>query len=300
MKLKDLGEFKFIDKIARGIRTSAKTVKGIGDDAAVLRYKRDRYLLFTTDMLVEGVHFHKSSRGYLIGTKAVSVNISDIAAMGGVPRFALISLGAPGSLDLGFVDDLYRGMRRVCRRFKIDLAGGDTVYSDKIVINIALLGEVEGRNLLLRSGAKENDSLFVTGFIGGSLKGRHLNFTPRLEEARFLARNFHIHSMIDISDGLLADLCHLLKESRKGAIIHESDIPISRSAGGFDSAVKDGEDFELIFSIAKTEERRLFERWPFSTRLSKIGEVCKRGRGLWLIRKDSKRERLKAAGYSHF
>ena len=300
MILKSLGEFNLIKRIARRIKLSRGTVKGIGDDAAVLRYKKDKYLLFTSDMLVEARHFYRWSGGYLVGKKSLSVNISDIAAMGGQPRFAVVSLGVPSSLNLKYIDDLYKGIRTVAKKFKIDLVGGDTVNSKKIIINIALLGEVEKKRLVLRSGAREGDSIFVTGMVGGALKGRHLSFTPRLKEARFLTKNFKVHSMIDISDGLIADLGHILGSSNVGAVIYEKDIPVSKDAKGFASAIKEGEDFELIFTMSRAASRRMIYAWPFRTRLSRIGEICKGRRGLYVVAKGGQRKKIAPAGYTHF
>lgn len=300
MRIKDIGEFSLIDRIAKGISPSGRVVKGIGDDAAVLRYSKDKYLLFTCDMLVEDRHFYRKSGGYLVGKKSLSVNVSDIAAMGGLPRFAVISLGVPPSLDLKYVDDLYRGIRNVAKGFNIDLVGGDSVASERITINIAILGEVEKKNLVLRSGAKQGDAIFITGSIGGSIKGRHLSFSPRLKEARFLVRNFNVHSMIDVSDGLVADLGHILRSSGAGALIYESHIPISKLAKNFDSAINEGEDFELLFTVPARHEARLVRTWPFKTRLSGIGKVCSKGRGLCLVSKAGRIEKIKPKGYTHF
>ncbi|PIV39212.1 MAG: thiamine-monophosphate kinase [Candidatus Omnitrophica bacterium CG02_land_8_20_14_3_00__42_8] len=300
MKLKDLGEFNFINRIGRKIKLSGRVIKGIGDDAAVLKYTRDKYLLFTTDMLIEGKHFNEDDKAGLVGAKSLSCNISDIAAMGGVPKFAVCSVGLPDSLDLKYADELYEGIKKIAQRFEVDLVGGDTVCSKKIVINIALIGEVEKENLTLRSGAKGNDIIFITGNIGGSIKFRHLNFTPRFKEARFLVKNFKINSMIDVSDGLLADLGHILKESNKGAAICEKTIPLSKYAAGFDSAVRDGEDFELVFTLSERYADRLENMWPFKTRLSKIGRILNGRKGFTLVRKSEKSERIKPAGFTHF
>jgi len=300
MKLKDLGEFNFINRISKSIRPSGRVVKGIGDDAAVLKYTKDKYLLFTTDMIIEGKHFYKSAKAESVGKKALSCNISDIAAMGGTPKFAVISVGLPGSLDLRYADGLYKGIRKAADSFKVDLVGGDTVSSGKIIINIALIGEVEKKNLTLRSGAKENDAIFITGNIGGSIKLKHLNFTPRVKEARFLVNNFKINSMIDVSDGLLADLGHILEESNKGAIICEKTIPVSRNALGFDSAVRDGEDFELVFTLPLPQAGRLEKAWPFATRLSRIGRVINRRKGFFIVSKDGKSKKISPAGFTHF
>ena len=300
MKLKNLGEFNFIERVSKAIKLSSRIVKGAGDDAAVIKYTKDKYLLFTTDMLIQGKHFDKTTKAELVGKKSISCNVSDIAVMGGVPKFAVISIGMPGSLDIKYADNLYKGIRKTADKFKVDLVGGDTVSSDNIVINIALIGEVEKENLVLRSGAKENDAIFVTGRIGGSIKGRHLNFTPRLEEARFLVKNFKINSMIDISDGLLADLGHILEASDRGAVIYEIAMPVSNNAADFDSAIKDGEDFELIFTLPEKDAARLTRIWPFKTRLSKIGRILNKPKCFCLVRKNGKQEKIKPTGFTHF
>lgn len=300
MKIKDLGEFKLIDRIARGIKLSSRIVKGVGDDAAVLSsHAGDKYLLFTCDMLVEARHFHKKTDPYLVGKKSLSVNVSDIAAMGGVPKTAIISLAVPPSLNIKYVDDLYRGIKYVANKFKIDLAGGDTVGSDKVIISIALLGETEKNSLVLRSGAKEGDAVFLTGNVGGSIKGKHLSFTPRVEESRFLVKNFNIHSMIDVSDGLIADLGHILRSSKVGALVREKDIPISKLSKDFNSAINEGEDFELVFTLPADDKKRLIKTWPFKTRLSDIGQIRK-SKGLHLARKNNRIEKTAPKGYTHF
>jgi len=300
MRLSRLGEFNFIDRVSRGLKLSSSVVKGIGDDAAVLKYSKDRYLLFTTDMLIEGKHFLKTHSPRLIGKKSVFCSISDIASMGGRPTSFVISIGVPGGLDIKYADELYKGVKDAAKRFKIDLVGGDTVCSDKIVISIAMLGEARKRDIVLRSGAGEGDTIFVTGNIGGSIKGRHLRFSPRVKEAEFLVRNYKINSMIDVSDGLLADLGHILEESGKGAVIYESMVPISRNAKDFDFAIRDGEDFELVFSISSDYAERLKKIWPFRTRLSMIGRICSSRKGFSLIRKNGKSERIKPKGFAHF
>ncbi len=300
MRLKDLGEFNFIERVAKHIKASHRVIKGIGDDAAVISYKKGKYLLFTSDMMLEGTHFYRNAGGYLIGKKAINASISDIAAMGGLPKAALISLGVPGSLDVKYTDALYRGIRDAANRFNIDIGGGDTIESNKIIIDISLLGEVEKNHLLLRSNAKEGDGIFVTGAIGGTFRHKHLDFVPRLKEARFLAGNFRIHAAIDISDGLLSDLGHVLDASEAGALIFEKQIPVSKDAKDFDSAIRDGEDFELIFTMPQSEKERLIRTWPFKTRLSEIGEICGRHGGFNLAYKNGSVKKVRPEGFSHF
>jgi len=201
---------------------------------------------------------------------------------------------------LRYADGLYKGIRKVSDSFKVDLVGGDTVSSEKIIINIALIGEVEKKNLTLRNGAKEDDAIFITGNIGGSIKFRHLNFIPRVKEARFLVNNFKVNSMIDVSDGLLADLGHILEESHKGATICEKAIPVSGSASGFDSAVRDGEDFELVFTLSSPQADRLEKAWPFTTPLSRIGRIINRRKGFFIVSKNGKSKKINPAGFTHF
>ena len=185
-KLQDIGEFGLIKRIADKEKISDKdVVVGIGDDTAVLKYKKNLYLLLTTDMLVEDVHFNQKATPFQIGWKALAVNISDIAAMGGIPKYGLVSLGLKKNTSLKFVDELYRGIKTIAKRFDVQIVGGDTVSSSKLVINIALTGEVEKKYLTLRKGAKIGDKIYVTGRLGGSIIGKHLSFIPRVKEARY-------------------------------------------------------------------------------------------------------------------
>ena len=182
--------------------------KGIGDDCAILPYKKDKHLLATTDMITEGVHFAKSAAPYRIGWKAMAVNISDIAAMGGVPKHALVSVGVPRKKSMRYLKNIAKGVESAARKFHIKVVGGDTNASAKTVVNVALMGEVEKKCLIRRSGARVGDFIFVTGALGEG-KRKHLTFTPRLREARVLAKRFRVNSMIDLSDGLLMDLSRL-------------------------------------------------------------------------------------------
>lgn len=227
MKLKNIGEFGLIDRIARRIKTDKSVIKGIGDDAAVLRWTKDKYLLATTDMLIEDRHFRRTTPAQKVGWKALCCGVSDIAAMGGEPRWALVSCGLPKGLPLKYAGGIYAGIKRAAKKFGVNIVGGDTNASDKIILDVIILGEVKKKHLVLRSGAKAGDYIFVTGSLGGSLRGKHLDFTPRLKESRTLVRNFKINSMIDLSDGLSGDLGHILKHSNVGAIVYDYLIPLS-------------------------------------------------------------------------
>jgi thiamine-monophosphate kinase len=249
LKISQLGEFGLIDALKKYAPISKAVIKGIGDDAAVLPYNKREYLLLTTDMLSEGTHFTRRMPPFAIGHKALACSISDIAAMGGLPTFAVVSMGIAKNLSVCFIKNIYKGMQRTARDFNVSIVGGDTIKTDKVVINVALLGTVEKKYLTTRDGAKAGDRIFVTGPLGGSLKSRrHLNFCPRLSQARFLVEKFKPSAMIDISDGLSGDLNHILKAGRVGARLDYASIPRQRRVS-LSQALNDGEDFELLFTL---------------------------------------------------
>jgi thiamine-monophosphate kinase len=292
-RLRDIGEFKFIKKIGQILkRPSNSVIKGIGDDCAIIKYAKDKHLLFTTDMIIEGVHFNaRTAMPEEIGYKALAVNISDIAACGGMPKWATVSLGVPSSIRYDYIKRVYKGMVNLASRFKIDIVGGDTNSSDKIIISIALIGEVEKNCLTLRSGAKDKDIVLLTGRL--KKKPDDITFTPRLKEARYLVKNFKINSMIDISDGFLSDLSHILEESGKSAIIYESLMPLETNTPAMDM-LGIGEQFELLFTVPQREAKRLAEKfYP-------VGEIREKGRGITYVTRKGTRRRLGPRGYSHF
>ncbi len=291
MNVSDLGEFGLIDRMRKYAPMTSSVVKGIGDDTAVLRYTKDKYLLFTTDMLVEGTHFTRRMGAAGIGHKALACSISDIAAMGGVATHAVVSLGVTPKMPARFVEDIYKGMAALAKRFGVSIVGGDTVRSDKVVINVALLGEVAKKYLVTRDKAKPGDWIFVTGTLGRSLvTGKHLNFTPRLKEARFLVKNFKPSAMIDISDGLAGDLNHILRASKVGGRLWDNAVPLTKGAA-LAQALTDGEDFELLFTLKESDAMRLL-KWQNKRRswfFYPIGEITK-----------DPRQMIKAKGYTHF
>jgi thiamine-monophosphate kinase len=300
-KLSHLGEFGLIETLKKFQNLLPRVVKGIGDDAAVLKVKGGRYMLFTTDMLVQDVHFSMRMSARAVGHKALACNLSDIAAMGGEPVFAVVSLGVPGNISARYVKDLYAGMWAVARAYGVSIVGGDTVRSEKVVVNVALLGEVEKRKLIRRQGARPGDWIFVSGRLGGSLKsGRHLRFTPRVKEARFLVEKFKPSAMMDLSDGLAGDLKHILKASCVGALIEEKLIPCHRGVS-VDRAFTDGEDFELLFTIPSARARKLLEyEGPEKFQFCPIGVVRPRREGFCIVRAGGKLEAVEAKGYRHF
>ncbi len=312
VKLSEIGEFGLIERLQKMTRCGRGVVAGIGDDCAVLRSKRvGWYDLFTIDTLVERVHFRPEDPPSKIGRKAMAVNISDIAAMGGLPDHAVVSLAAPRDYEVEKARSIYRGMRKIARKYAVDIVGGDTVHSPKnLVITVAMTGSVEKNRVALRSGARPGDRIFVTGSLGGSLYGKHLSFTPRVNEARFLVSKSTITSMIDLSDGLASDLQRILSESSVGAEVRSDDIPLSAVAGkrsresgktSLEMALTDGEDFELLFTVPAEEAESLAAKWKrkFRLRLTCIGEITG-ARSLGIVSRDGEKRTLHRTGYDHF
>ncbi len=309
-----MNEFELIEKLTRSLPANKYVVTGSGDDCAVLDLGLpDKLLLFKTDALVEGTHFRTSAPPEKIGHKALARCLSDIAAMGGTPIAALITIALPKNFDVAFVEAIYSGINALARKHDVAIAGGETTTNPEcILISVALLGLVPRGKAVLRSGAEAGDALFVTGELGGSLAARHLEFEPRLAQGRWLAENFQLHAMIDLSDGLAGDLRHILKASRVGAELLTTAIPISRAAklaSKAESSAKppllaaltDGEDFELLFTIAGKDAVPLLDAWKKEfpkTPLTCIGKITA-GEGITLRDKSGARP-LTAHGYEHF
>jgi len=309
-----MNEFDLIQRLTSSLPTNQSVVTGPGDDCAVLDLGLpDRLLLFKTDAVVQGVHFTAETDPEKIGSKALARCLSDIAAMAGTPNSALITLGLPREYDPAFVEKIYSGMSRMAKRYDVAIVGGETTTNPGgILISIAVLGTVARGKAVLRSGAKPGDALFVTGELGDSIAGKHLDFEPRLAEARWLADNFSLHSMIDLSDGLAGDLRHIVKASGVAAELHSASIPISRSArlaakaeGSAKSpllaALTDGEDFELLFTVASRDAVPLVDAWKKQfpkTKLTCVGKIVA-GEGV-TIRSEKGVLNLSAHGYEHF
>jgi thiamine-monophosphate kinase len=263
--------------------------------------------------VVEGIHFTRATPPEKIGRKALARCLSDIAAMAGTPMAALITLALPKNFDAEFVGEIYDGLNAVAEKFGVAVVGGETTTNpERILISIALLGTVPRGKQLLRSGAKAGDAIFVTGELGGSLAGKHLDFEPRLDEARWLAEHFKIHALTDLSDGLAGDLGHIVKASGVGAELLKSSLPVSREAKlqakgsaaakpAALAALTDGEDFELVFTVASKDAVKLLDAWRKQfpkVRLTCIGKIVAR-EGLWL-RDQHGSHKLQAQGYVHF
>lgn len=309
-----MNEFELINLLTRKLPTNDSVVVGTGDDCAVLDMGApDKLVLFKTDAVVEGIHFTKDTPPEKIGHKALARCLSDIAAMAGTPTAALVTIGLPKHFDVKFVEAIYSGMKKLAHRHNVAIVGGETTTNpERVLISVALIGSVPRGKAVLRSGAKTGDAIFVTGELGGSLAGRHLDFEPRLTEALWLAGHFSIHAMIDLSDGLAGDLRHILKAGGVGAELLKSAIPIGRAAKlaaktgdaakpAFAAALTDGEDFELLFTVAGRDAVPLLDAWKKQfpkLKLSCIGKIIA-GDSI-RIRGGDGIQTLKANGYVHF
>ncbi len=262
MKLAQYGEDRLVAEITRGLPLDANVRVGAGDDCAVIGSPRaTRWTLLKADAVVEGVHFLRDDDPRRVGWKALCRAISDIAAMGGVPEHAVITIAIARDDDVARVKALYAGLRKAARRFGVSIVGGETSRSPgPLFVNVTLTGFVERTRCILRSGAKSGDAIFVTGRLGGSRAGKHLDFTPRLAEARWLVENFRPTAMMDLSDGLAADLPRLARASRCGFTLDESRIPITRGCT-LNRALGDGEDFELLFALAPRKAAGIAAKW---------------------------------------
>jgi len=308
-----VGEFKLIERIRKWVPKNAyHVIQGIGDDAAVVRMARGGLALMTTDALVEGVDFSFASVSpQQVGRKALAVNLSDIAAMGGDPKYALIALTVPKKTKTRFVAEFYKGFLRLAKQLGVNIVGGDLSSGPCWMAAVTVMGETTGKHPIFRHGARRGDLICVTGDLGGSILGKHHSFLPRLEEGRFLTE-FRVHSMIDISDGLVQDLEHVLVASRAGADLWLDRIPVSSAAKrlaknsrgkALHHALSDGEDFELLVTVDKNRFPSLAFEWKtrFSTPLTAIGCVAGSEPKVNFVEKGRRVPfRLLKKGFSHF
>ena len=333
MKLKQIGEFGFINKISRGclIRPD-NIIKAIGDDAAAFTVASDQVSLITTDLLVERIHFiRKTISGFDLGYKSIAVNLSDIAAMGGQAREAFVSIGIPLTCPLDYLEAVYDGMKHLAAKFDINILGGDTTGSENdLIINVVVHGTVAKDRLLCRNTAEPGDIIFSTGYLGDSKAGLHLILNnlpvdstemqtlyrahvlpePHLREGRFLASQSGIRAAIDISDGLSADLSHIAEQSAVGAKIYAAEIPVSASlqkfcaAFGFDPleyALSGGEDYTLLCTVAPQKAEEIAQKFQneFNRPLFRIGETTA-GSRLEIIYPDGTSKPISPLGWDHF
>lgn len=303
-------EFRLIESFRAAIGNSPHVLTGIGDDTAVVK-RSDGDILLAADMLLEGVHFDLSkATPFQVGRKVLAVNLSDVAAMAGRPKYALVSIALPRRFqadeDRQFAEQFFAGLHSLAEEFETVIVGGDTnSWDGPFVVNVAIVGEVSSGAAVTRSGAKPGDWIFVTGSLGGSIAGHHLDFTPRVNEALTLREACSLNAMIDVSDGLVADLYHILEESHVGATLDAASIPISKAAASatdgkspLEHALGDGEDFELLFTVSPHDGRRLISNNPLPSPLSHIGEITA-GDSCRLCEESGNEIALPRLGWSH-
>ncbi|MDI6786532.1 MAG: thiamine-phosphate kinase [bacterium] len=327
IKLKDIGEINLIKHLQNTIHyTHPSIIVGIGDDAAVIKNSFNKYLVATTDTLVENVHFNlKTFNPYQVGWKSAASNLSDIAAMGAQPKYLLVSMGIPENLTLSFWDEIYRGIRELSSNYEACIIGGNTVRSTKLFINITLLGEVEKDNYIKRKGATIGEKLIVTGYLGDSWAGfnilensininkkakeflinKHLLPQPRINEGLIISKNKIASCMIDISDGLSNELYRLKEENKIGFKVFEEKIPCSPALKIFSQkkninlteiALSGGEDYELLFTC---KENKLKILQDAKIDFFVIGETISENEVIILNKKGDSRI-IKKSGYEHF
>jgi thiamine-monophosphate kinase len=277
MKLHELGEDRLLGRLLPGLPLAKAVVKGPGDDCAVVETPgRGNFLVLKTDCVVAGVHFLPMANALDVGWKAMMRPLSDFAATSALPQFALITLITSKQTKIEWVERLYRGLRRAAKRFKVSIVGGEISSTPgPVVISVSVAGFVEKDRWVSRRGGKVGDDLFVTGRLGGATKQKHLKFVPRIAESRWLTENFPIHAMMDLSDGLGADLPRLTKASRVGFTIEIENLPLARDAT-IDKAISEGEDYELLFAIPRRDRNRLEREWRKKFRklpLTRIGRL---------------------------
>jgi thiamine-monophosphate kinase len=309
------GEFAFIDWLRQRTPPARRVLLGPGDDAASVAWPAGPCLV-TTDMLLEGSCFTLEggamqvpgvlpSSPRRVGRKAMAVNLSDIAAMAGRPVAAVVAVGLPRRGGRALAEELYLGVRETADAFDTAVVGGDTnSWDGPLVISVTVFGEPGPRGVVPRSGACVGDWLLTTGPLGGSILGKHLDFTPRVREGLALASAARLHAMMDVSDGLAADVAKLCAESGCGAVLWADAVPVSDAARSMNDgrtplehALGDGEDFELVFAVAPAEGRALLAEQPVpGVTLFAVGECV--AEGLWL-EEGGRRRPLPPAGYVH-
>ena len=337
-EISEIGEFGLINRISEKFKNSNEsTILGIGDDAAVIDKNSDIFHLLSTDMLIEGVHFDLTYMPLQhLGYKAVAVNVSDIAAMNGMPNQITVNLALSNRFSVEAVDMLYSGIKHACEDYGIDLVGGDTTASNSgLMISISVLGTVKKDKITYRKNAEVNDIICITGDLGGALMGLQVlerekevfktnpDMQPELDKYEYLvgrqlkprARMDVIHeldeigivptSMIDISDGLASELFHIAKNSGVGISIYEDKLPIDQTT--YDAAVEfkfdpttcalnGGEDYELLFTIGQDE----FEKIKNHPDISTVGYIDKPDSGLKMVTKGGNTVPIQAQGWKHF
>jgi len=308
--LGETGEREAIRRLTALLPSSHSVLVGAGDDAAVVRMGGSKVdLVLTSDPLTEGVHFTADDASVRVGHKAMGRVLSDLAAMGAKPRWALINVAAPPELRLERIEGIYRGAAAVAGRHGLSIVGGDTSRSPVFALHVFGVGEVPAGSAVTRAGAREKDPIYVTGELGGSRLSKHLDFEPRVAEGVWLREQGWAKAMIDITDGLATDLRHILERSGVGAELLEQAVPIApaaRAAGSratpLQRALTDGEDFELLFTIDAKRAGVFEQAWgvKFSTACTRIGCVTGKTGVIELVDPAGQVRTLEARGFEHF
>ena len=315
-------EFSLIERLKPRLPGNARVLVGAGDDCAVLDLGEPGWhALFKTDAVVEGVHFTPDTDPRRVGHKALARALSDIAAMGGEATAAVVTLGLPGiepTVEAAWAEAAYDGLVALAARYSVAVVGGETTRNPGArLLSVSLVGRVPAHTALLRTGSQPGDAIFVTGELGGSLAGHHLDFEPRLREGQWLRNWGRVHALVDVSDGVAGDLGHLLTSTVPaggglGAVLYRSALPVSRAAklraraGDLSkpahvAALTDGEDFELLFTVAARDAVGLLDAWKLAfpqLALSCFGRITPTPGIRW---RDERGERpLVATGFDHF
>ncbi len=295
-----MGEHEVIRRLSAMLESHPDLMEGAGDDCAVCSLPNTGSdQVFTTDPVIENVHFGSHEEPERIGNKAVGRVLSDIAAMGAQPQWILVNVVAPPELEFQYLEKIYEGMITCCGQFDATIIGGDLAQGSSFELHLFGTGLLPAGSALLRSGANPDDAIFVTGQLGESARGKHLDFVPRVEEGIFLRESGFVTAMMDISDGLATDLRHMLKQSGVGALLNADCIP---KVGTLDRALYDGEDFELLFTVPSADATTLARHWKnrFETDLSKVGTITEETGLLNLQFEDGKIQTIDAKAFEHF
>ncbi len=295
-----MGEHEAIRRLTAMLGMHADLTVGAGDDCAVVKLPAIGFdQVFTTDPVVEGVHFLKGEKPERIGNKAVGRVLSDMAAMGAQPQWILVNVVAPADLEFSVLEGIYSGIGRLCGQFGATVIGGDLAKGPVLELHVFGTGILPSGTALLRSGAKVGDRIFVTGKLGDSFSGKHLDFTPRVSEGIWLRESGLVHSMMDLSDGLATDLRHILKQSGAGAEIAADLVPKN---GTLEQALFDGEDFELLLTAAPENTESLKTQWAqkFDSELFEIGGITENTGELALTGSGKSRRILTDKAFEHF
>lgn len=301
-------EFDFIEWLRSQTSAHPNVELGVGDDAAILKPNAARQVL-TTDLLMEGVHFELSSATFeQIGRKSLAVSLSDIAAMGAVPTVAVLNFAFPRQLAFADAQAVFRGALQLAREYHVAIVGGDTNrWSEKLVVGSTVLGQLEHSGWRI-SGAEPGDVVLVSGELGGSLLGKHLDFTPRCQLAAEIASRYPVHAATDISDSLSLDLNEIALQSNLGITLQADSIPLAAAAKQraaqsgrtqLDHALYDGEDFELLFTVSSETAKAILRDQTLSSSLTEIGYVRAEPGELLIIRGSKAPEPLPIKGYEH-